>query len=104
VSNGNHLNVNICYASDIVATLTISPIWWFDLSDHLVTTYYNFILQILGIEILNVLHRLLLTRDSHLSQSLVLSVVKNVLKAAEEKLYDGRGISCSIGPIVLPFK
>ena len=40
----------------------------------------------IGVELLNVLHRLLLTRDSNQSQKLVLSIVKNILISSKESL------------------
>ncbi|CAK8692902.1 unnamed protein product [Clavelina lepadiformis] len=43
--------------------------------------------QVLGVEILNVLHRLLLTRDSYPSQQIVLSVVKKIVQAAKFHLH-----------------
>ena len=52
-------------------------------------------LQVLGVEILNVVHRLLLTRDSHRSQLLVLSIVKKVVQSAKEVLDPNSG-TCDI--------
>ena len=46
---------------------------------------------IVGIEILNVLHRLLLTRDSCKSQTINLLIVSKVLKSANEHLYTDPG-------------
>lgn len=40
----------------------------------------------LGIELCNVLHRLILTRDNHTCQLLCVDVLKQVLKAAQERL------------------
>ncbi|XP_044256431.1 HEAT repeat-containing protein 5B isoform X4 [Tribolium madens] len=40
----------------------------------------------LGIELCNVLHRLILTRDNHTCQLLCMEVLKQVIKAAQEKL------------------
>nr|CAB3252346.1 HEAT repeat-containing protein 5B-like [Phallusia mammillata] len=43
--------------------------------------------QVFGIEVLNVLHRLLLTRDSFSTQKLVVEVVKKIVLAAKEHLF-----------------
>jgi len=53
--------------------------------------------QILGIEVLNVLHRLLLTRDSYSTQKIVLNIVEKILLAAKERLMvDGGKLAVSL--------
>lgn len=52
-------------------------------------TVSSFLVQILGVEMLSVLHRVLLTRDSLDIHVAAMRVVKQVVKAAQESL-DGK--------------
>lgn len=59
----------------------------------------------LGIELCNVLHRLILTRDSHMSQLLCMEVLKQVISAAQQHLEkirkDGTASANQEGTLVL---
>ena len=46
----------------------------------------DFLLQILGVEMLSVLHRVLLTRDSHDIHLAAMRVARQIVKAAQESL------------------
>lgn len=58
----------------------------YTLLDSNVAKEFIMVDKTLGIELCNVLHRLILTRDSHMSQLLCMEVLKQVISAAQQHL------------------